>query len=166
MPFIAIALAVASAGLGVYGAQQQNQAVRRSMQARNRQAEVQNKQIAQQAAVEKMKARNEAARIRGRIRVAGAESGAGLGGTFAQLLTQADYEDLLNESIINTNRDNAFGASLAGLQVDMSSLSAQGQSPLIAAFQGGLSGLSTGLAIEGALADKAARDRARQEGTI
>lgn len=146
---IPIALAVAGAAASAKQASDQNKAIKRSMQASRDAAAVQDGQIIDQGEVEAMKRRNEAAMIRARLRVAGAEAGTGDGGT--SLMTQAAYDEALNQNLIDRNVINERRRLSSGLQADLTALRGRAVNGILAAFQGGLQGASTGLQISSAV---------------
>lgn len=144
-PAVPAALAVAGATIGAEQARAQNAAIKRSMGSAQEAARVQSGQVNDQAAIELLKRRNEAAMIRARLRVSSAEAGTGSG--FDTLLDQAGYDQALNEQILEINRVNENRAIQSGLQANLASLAAQGRNAILDAFAGGLQGLATGLQI-------------------
>lgn len=133
-------------------AKMQNDAVRRSMRSAQQAAKVQAVQVNKQAKVESLKATVETEKVRGRIRVAAAAAGIPIeGSSYESLLNQSDYNDAFNQSIIEENRKANVARVVSGGQANMAELSSRFQNVLIAGFQGGLSGLSAGLAIQNAI---------------
>lgn len=141
---ITIATTGLSAGAQVVGAQQQNKAIKRAAAANSRAAEVKSKQVNDAARVERFKRINEANMVRGRLRVAGSASG---GGQFASLLRQAQYDETINQQILDQNTYNELLAVRSGLDANLASLQSQMQSPILSGFIGAIQGASTGLQI-------------------
>lgn len=136
-------------------AKMQNDSVRRSMRSAQQAAKVQAVQVNKQAKVESLKATVETEKVRGRIRVAAAAAGIPIeGSSYESLLNQSDYNDAFNQSIIEENRKANVARVVSGGQANMAELSSRFQNVLIAGFQGGLSGLSAGLAIEGMMKER------------
>lgn len=132
-------------------ARRRNDAIERSMASQSRSAAVRQRQVAEQAAVERQKEIDAAHRIRGRLRVAAGEAGVGLGGSYAALMRQADTDAATNVDIINRNENAQQTQLRSGLEANLSTLSSRTQNPLIAGLSGGLSGLQTGLSIGGGI---------------
>lgn len=103
---------------------------------------VQNAQLSDQAALERLKAHNHANRIRSTVRVAAGESGIGFSGTYEALMRQADYDEGLNAEIINRNLMNGIKASNSQLQPSQPVMN-----PLVSAFAGFLGGAQSGMQI-------------------
>lgn len=144
-PFTIGALTIATTAAGVAKAQQQNQAVRRSMKSASAAEAAQQDQINQQEQIELLKRRNEAEMIRGRLRVTSAEAGVGDGA--ALLFNQAAYDEALGNKIIGINAQNERRRVATGLQANLASIAAQSENALLAGLFGGLQGLQTGLTI-------------------
>lgn len=133
-------------------AKMQNDATKRSIAAAQRAAKVQAVQVNKQARVESLKAAVETEQVRGRIRVAAAAAGIPVeGSSYETLMNQNDYNDAFNQSLIEQNRKANVARVISGGQANMAELSSRFQNVLIAGFQGGLSGLSAGLAIKNAM---------------
>jgi hypothetical protein len=138
MAEVALPLAIANAGISAFGAQQQNQANRRS-------ARIRGAQLTEAADLDKRRRGNEAQQIRSRLRLIAAENGVGFGGSFADLERQADIDEQLNLAAIDRNL--YFERRNINSQVEASF-----RNPLLSAFTGALGGYSTGLQIENAYA--------------
>lgn len=147
----ALASTAATAGASAYQASQQNKALRRSEESTRRATEVQNRQLAAAAGQELEVRRREADQTRGRIRVSAGEAGIGLGGSYAAMMRQADFDLAMNQQIIRQNFMNNVNATNSGYMASMAQLSAQRRNPLLDAFTGGLQGMSTGLSIGSSL---------------
>lgn len=141
--------AAASAGIAYEGAQRQNKAVKRSIEAENKRSQVGSKQVNQAAALEAEKNRAQAARIRGLLRVNAAEQG-GEGGSFDALIRQTSQDESLNLSILEENRKNQLAAVLSGSEANLAALQGRLTNPLLDSTIAGLQGFSTGLQIGGA----------------
>lgn len=103
---------------------------------------VQNAQLSDQAAMERLKSHNEANLIRSKLRVAAGESGIGYGGTYEALVNQADYDEAINAEIINRNLMNGIASSNSRLQPSEPTMN-----PLLAGFMGMLGGAQSGMKI-------------------
>lgn len=171
MSFVAVAVGVGVAGAATsaIGAHQQNKAAsaagRRSKDAAaqviahiNAAKRMQLKQIGRQLTIEQLKVQHEAERIRGRLRVASAEAGVGMGGSHQALMRQAGVDEAFNLAILLVNfEDTAMRiqsdaeAAAVGvnqqLVANLNSLSLMKSNPLLAGVQGGLGGFTTGLQI-------------------
>lgn len=154
-PEVAAALSIigtaASTGVSYYAsteaARNQNDAIKKSMESRQQAAELRQDQLAEQAAIERQKQHDRSQQILGRVRVAAAEAGVGMGGTYSALAAQAEIDRGRNEQIINRNFLNNVALIQSGQQADHLALSAQMQNPVLAGLTGGLTGLQTGLSI-------------------
>lgn len=143
---VPVAMMVVSAAASAAAARQKDQAVKRSMRSAERAAEVQRKQISDAEAIELRKRQNEAAMIRGRLRVTGAEAGVGDG--IVSLFRQSEIDDQWGQEIIRLNAENERQRVATGLQANLDNLAANGQNALLAGLMGGLGGYQTGLQIE------------------
>jgi len=143
---IGLSLSAATAGVGVYAsatqAQQANKFGRKQQQAQTHAAQVQERQIEAQAALEKEKTEREAHHIRSTLRVAAGESGLGLGGTYEALMRQADLDQALNTEIIERNAAMAIQSAYSQVQPRPPT-----QNALLAGIMGGLGGAQTGLSL-------------------
>ncbi len=143
---VTLAIVGGTAALGGFSSYEQaksQQDYQSAVQSAQRKAVgIQNAQLSDQAALERLKSHNQANLIRSRLRVAAGESGIGFGGTYEALVRQADYDEGLNAEIINRNLMNGIKASNSQLQVGQPQLN-----PLLAAFMGGLQGGQSGLSI-------------------
>lgn len=150
-PALLIGSTLASAALSAKQASDQNKAISRSMRSSRDAAAVQQKQITEQAAIEQAKNRNRAAQVRGRLRVLAAGAGTGMGGSTLALLRQADYDEAINEQIIETNARHQNERLRSGLDANLLSLESRVQNVLLSTLSGGLGGFNTGLSINGAI---------------
>lgn len=145
---IGAASAVAAGGASYYSAQQQNKAAKRAAGAQYQAAQVQTKQLEDQAALERIKRLREMASIEGRVKVSAA--GAGLAsdnGSFAALGQQAQGDATENLAILQKNVANQKASIASGLQVNLDQLAMQKRTPGLDAFSGFVGGASTGLSI-------------------
>ena len=149
-----LAIGIAGAATSAAGAMAQNRAIEKSMDAQAKGAGTQQQQLADQAALEKMKTMRTMQQLQGRVRVAAGESGATTGGSFAALENQARFDAGLNNAIIGRNLVNQQALVRSGFQANMAQLQSQQQNPLLSAFSGGMQGLQAGLAIGNALPGK------------
>lgn len=146
--YIAISFAVIGAATTAYGANAQNQAVKRSTKKAQAAAKVQQKQLSDQVDLERRKLRIEADRVRGALRVQGAESGFETGsGSYAALEHQADVDEALNRRILDINYANEQAAAASNLTLNLDRIMQQGQNLLLAGLTGGIQGAQTGLQI-------------------
>lgn len=151
----ALVIAGVGAAASSYAAVKQNQAVRDTAAATRSAAATQMKQISDAAAIEKRKADNKAAQVRGRIRVAAASAGIGIdGGSFEALSNQAVTDQAMNLAILEQNRKNEIARVASGATASLSEIQSRIQNVLLASIQGGLAGAQTGLAIGGAFDSK------------
>lgn len=148
--YIAVSFAVIGAATSVYGANAQNQAVKKSMRSAKKAAEVQQKQLQDQADLERRKLRNEAERVRGTLRVQGAESGFEFDGTYDALERQANIDEAINGIVLKQNLRNEQAAAASNLAVQLDQIAQRGQNVLLAGITGAMEGAQTGLAIGGA----------------
>lgn len=135
------------AGLSVYGASERNQQIGETM---NRANDAAAEEIAQQgriAGVQTRQTREQAARIRGAIRVSTADRGVGFGGSAAALERDAAIKAGRNTDIINLNRYGSERSTLAALRNTQAQLSSQAQELWLAGLTGALGGAQTGLSI-------------------
>jgi hypothetical protein len=144
---LGLALGAYQASESASAARAQNKAIERSMESEQRVAAIKTEQVANQAEIEKRKITNRAAQIRGRIRVAAADSGFGLGGSTAALARQSAFDESINSSIVDRNVLSQNELIASGLQAHLESLASNSQNEMLAAFMGGLSGLDTGLSL-------------------
>lgn len=151
---IGAAAGVASVGLSITGASSGNAAAKAQQKFIAKLAALQIGQLGEQVALQKLKIQHEAEQIRGRIRVSAAERGTGTGGSFQALITQSSFDEALNQLIADTNYEfNVLsiqgGAGAQHLHADMLK-----QNMLLAAFMGGVTGITTGLQIHRGLSPK------------
>ncbi len=124
-----------------------NAAIQESMHRSARAAREQQKQIVDQAAVERQKRVNEAQMISGRLRVAAAEAGVGLGGSYAALQRQSDYDAAINVDIIKRNALAETRRVRSGYEENIAQLESQIQNPILNGFMAGMQIASTALSI-------------------
>jgi hypothetical protein len=145
---IPVALAIAGGAASTVSATQQNRAIKKSMRAAEKNAEITRKQLGDAAELERRKLLQEAGQIRGRLRTSAAESGLAFTGAYAALERQAAIDEATNRAIIDQNEYNQTLRLYSGLEADLASLASRGQNALLSLIQGGLTGASTGLAIQ------------------
>jgi len=145
---IAAGAAVAGAAVAGASAIAQNQANQRTAKAQRNAYEVQDAQLKARARQERLKAQRTADVLRGRLRAGTAESGAVIDPT-SSLFTQLSQDEIQNLNIIDENVLNQRNAARAGSQINLADIESRYQNPLFAGLQGGVAGLSTGLAIGG-----------------
>ena len=148
---IPIALAVAGAATSAAGAAQQNRAVKKSMDAAAKNAEVTRKQLGDATMLDIKKTQQESGRVRGRLRTAAAESGVDFTGSYASFDRQALIDEATNLAIIRQNEYNQTLRINSGLAAEFASLESRGQNALLSGIQGAISGASTGLSIQNAI---------------
>jgi hypothetical protein len=138
-----------SAGASVYGSYQQAQAQNKYMEATYKSevnvANAKNRMIVAQHSEEERRISTQAQLIRSRIRAAAGEAGIGLGGTYQNLIQQADFDAARNEQIANQNTQGQLLAVAAGVQP----LPSQQYIPWLSGLAAGLQGFGTGLSIGG-----------------
>lgn len=148
---LAIGTALAGTAMSVMQASAQNAAIQQSMKAQQDATRAQQAQLADQAGLEKEKIRRQTGQVIGRLRVAGGEAGLGFGGTMDALQQQANMDMGMNLSAMDQGYWNQIGALHSNHRASMAQMRGQAQNPLLSGFMGGLSGLSTGLQIGGAI---------------
>ena len=142
---VVLSIAALAGGAGAFASAQQakaeNKASKRAAEAQNVAISVEQQQLRDQEALEKMQIQNKAHLIHSRIRVAAGESGLALGGTYQALQRQVDYDEQINQNIIAQNAMNRlnYAASKA--------LPTTETNPLIAGLIGGLQGAQSGLSL-------------------
>lgn len=140
------ATAAIGTGLSVMQARQQNKAMARSMDSQARAVEIQQRQLAQQAGLERMSNERREAQAIGRIRAAAGSAGVS-GGSVAALENQAAADAAINNTTILANYRNQIDAVRTGGQANLDQLASQYQSPILAGISGAMRGAQTGLAI-------------------
>lgn len=148
--YIAVSFAVIGAATSVYGATEQNKAVKKSVKKAQAAGKVQQKQLQDQADLERRKLRNEAERVRGSLRVIGAESGFEQSGSYDALETQANIDEAINGIVLRKNLQNEQAAAASNLAVQLDNIVQRGQNVLLAGITGGIQGAQVGLQIGGA----------------
>lgn len=156
MSYIAIATTVIGAGLAAVQAQQQNQAVKRSIQSQRQAATVQSRQVQEQARIRAQQRLADLHRTEGALRVAGAAAGVGVGGSYGQLQDAAALGAQLDLNIIGRNATNNEAAVVSETQARIAQLNSQISSPILAGIAGGLQGYAAGAGINSSLAASAA----------
>lgn len=144
---LAIGGAAVSAATSAVAAQRQNAQIGKSMRSAQQSAQLEREAATKSADLEMRQRRNEADRIRGLISVSAAERGVGMGGSVEALQRQADYDQALNEAVIDTNLYYQTKGIEQGYKATTNRLRSQGAMPVVQALLGGLSGFSTGLQI-------------------
>lgn len=143
-------LAIGSGIAGHRAATAQRRSIRDAMQHRRQAQTIQQRQLAAQAAQAREQRVSEGHQVRGRLRVAAGEAGTGMGGSFAAMMRQADFDEFRGLDAIDRNLAMQLDAVRSGAQADLTQLRAQAPNPILSAFMGGVQGLSTGLSIVGA----------------
>lgn len=144
--------AAAGTGVAAAGAVAQNKRVNATQDAAKRAAGVQVQQLRDKASLEKRQRAQDIQRLRGRIAVAGAESGLA-GGTYDTLSTEAGSDLAFNTGIIDQNLSSEINRVFSGLDATNTDLNNRRPSVFGQTVGGTLSGLSTGLSIGGAIRD-------------
>lgn len=148
-----ITIPLAIAAVGAYTANEQsrknNNAVTDSIESTRAAGNVNRNQAADATAIEKMKRLNQSEAIRARLAVAAVERGVGTGGSAAALEKSVIYDTELDNAIADKNLANTNAAIESSVQANTKQLAARQVNPLMAAFSGGLGGLSAGLNIAG-----------------
>lgn len=134
---------------GINGAQQQNAANKRTANSINAAQAAEVQQTEGALAVQQAKRISESNAIRGRLTVVAAESGVGTGGSVAALERQNAYQTALDNNLAEQNTQNQVAAIHSQASAGMTAVAAKQISPLVAAFSGGMAGLSSGLNIAG-----------------
>lgn len=153
---LVIATTAISATTAATAAAAQNRAIRRSMEANKTAVETQQRQVADQAALEKQKRLNQAQQVSGRLRVVQADTGLSMGQTFDLLDQQVVYDAALDTEIIRRNAANQIMGIRSGGEATAERLKAGTRNTLLDTIAAGLHGLSTGLSISGSLPSKSA----------
>jgi len=149
---LAIGLGVLGAGVGGLQASQQNRAAGRAASSARLAAQIQSRQVAEAAQLERLKAFREAELVRGRVRVAAAAAGIAPDiGVFNTLLQQEAFDYAINQSIIERNAQNQIASVLSGGAANIAQIRSQMQNPFLSGLSGAIQGAQTGLAIGGAI---------------
>lgn len=148
----ALAIAAASTAVGtgasILGAQQQNRAVRRSIESTRRAGQIQEQQTSKQASQELERIRRERDQIVGRLRVAAGQAGTVTSATsFGDLTMQTGTDASINSQIVMENFQSQIDAIRTGTQANVDSAASRYRNPLLDTISGGFQGLSTGLQI-------------------
>ena len=153
LPIVAAALGLGAAGavggfaLNSAQANDRNEALAASAASRTQANEIQIRQLRSQTQQQKFELRRAAAQIEGRLEVAAAANGTGIGGTYQSLLLQNDIDLRRNLRIADQNLSRQQNFAQTGLSNDLAQLDAQTQSPVLAGLSGALNGLTTGLSL-------------------
>jgi len=147
-----LAIAAFSATATYAQASSQNKAIRKSAASARLAGSIQTRQVNDSASLERTKRQNEAERIRGRLRVAAAAAGLGIdGGSYGDLLNQANYDAALNQTILERNRQNEVARIQSGTASNLAQLAGHLQNLVLASVTGGMQGFSTGMQIGSAV---------------
>lgn len=153
-PEIAIPLAIGGAaaggGISAMGASSANAGIARTQRQARRAAIMQNQQVAAQAAQERQASIRQAAQLRARLSVSRGAAGIASGSqsdSFADATQQVQNDLVQNLMNIRRNTNAQMDRIRSGYEAQYTSLANQIQNPFLAAFTGGLQGLSSGLAI-------------------
>lgn len=150
-----VVTAVGAAGTSAYAANQasrrQNRVAKAVQESTARAAEIQSRQLKAAAALEKQKQVAAAERVRGRIRVAAAAAGFEDVGSYEAFLRQSQYDTALNTTVIDQNLGNTLARVVSGRDAGLAEIGGRFTSPVLAAFNGGVDGARSGLAIASAI---------------
>lgn len=133
-----LVIAAATAAVSGAGAIEQNRQANKREDAAKKAADVQTKQLRDQAQLEASKRSREARLIRGAILARDSVAG-------DALLNQVDADLGLNLDILGKNLNNSLGRVTSGLDADLASI--QTVNPLLSSFTGGLQGFGAGVGI-------------------
>ena len=149
---LAIASAVSAAAAGTAGAAiSAKNASDAKDDARNA-AKVQAKQLNDQKMAEQARNRMEAEKVKGRLRVLAAASGFSVdGGSYGDLIEQANYETGLNSGVINQNYRNNINRLNSGLSAQLGEYSARSSAAMASRPGLYIGSLNTGLSINNSL---------------
>lgn len=153
--------AVLGAGLGIVPSILGNRGVSQSQRAAAQAQGVEAQQVAEQQALGLFNNARTVARLRGQSLVTAISGNFGSQGT-EDVVRIADIEGAINDAVIRQNAANNQLRIRSGGRAQQVQLNNSRQSGFLAGIQGGISGLSTGLAIDGALQqqDAVAQQRA------
>lgn len=135
----------------VAGAIQQNRAIQDSRKSQRRAASIQSQQLRESEALERSKRIRDAERIRAGIRVGAASAGFDVGGSYAALTNQADFDLATNNEIGNRNLVNNLSRVRSGLAAQNASLDSEVRNTVLASISGLTEGLASGLQIGDAI---------------
>lgn len=142
-----IGMAIAAAAAAAEAKKEQNNAIKKSMDAQNEAAKQTLKGQTQEGDAQSNRTNRDEARVRGLNAVSAAERGVGMGGSAALLDQTAAAEGATNRYNIQASTQNRGLATLSGLNATQQQLVSHSGSVLLAGLQGGISGASTGLSI-------------------
>lgn len=125
-----------------------NRGVGRAQASARAAAQTEADQTARSAALERVKRRREAETLKARLRVLGSAAGTGVGGSLGAAIRQAELDASTDLQIIDLNEQARLNRINSGLRARMIALDNQRQDPLLSGLNAGLSGLSTGLALQ------------------
>lgn len=144
------ALGAVGAGASYMQAQENNKSIKRAKAATTAANDVQNKQLTAQAAQAREKRLRESAAIRGRVLAAGGASGFDIGsGDVSGLVTENTATTGIDLQTLYTNLQNRIAYGASATNAELINLDSRTQNAGLGAFQGGLTGFSTGLSLAG-----------------
>lgn len=147
----ALLIGATTAAISAKQAQEQNKANARSAKSIRDAQAVAEGQGAGVASMERYKRQNEANAIIARLAVAGAERGVGTGGTAAAIAASEAYNATIDNAITNRNAEYRAARVASEAEANITSVMSRNVNPLLAAFTGGLNGITAGLSIGGAI---------------
>jgi hypothetical protein len=145
----------AQGALGLFGALQNNRAVKRSMDSALGATQIGLSQTDDAGELERRRLANEASLVRSRLRVLVGESGFSGNGSFADLDRAVAIDEQLNLAISRRNQFNQRQALVSRLDSQLSQIASQHTTPLFAGFSGAASRFLTGYNIGNLLEDPA-----------
>lgn len=145
------AIAAGSAALGattsILAARDRNQSLSAAQDAADQNLQLRRQEAARQAQTDRHRRLEAAHQIAGRIRATASDAGIAVtSGSVQAMLQQTEFDKARNLGIISDNLDASTRAALISRNSTVASLGGQTNVGL-AGFQGGMSGLSTGLSI-------------------
>lgn len=145
-------LAAGAASYSSYaGAKAQNEGLKKAAEADQAAASIQARQVNEQKRTQRDRALQESAKLRAALQVSAGEAGIGLGGSTQQRANQVAFNTAEQIAAIERGAGNNIMAINSQSLARQTTLAGQAVSTTGAAVQGGIQGLSTGLAIGGAL---------------
>lgn len=136
-----------TAATSVYSAVQQNEAVKKQKTEAARVASVNATQVRDQAAIERQKTLRRSALVRGRLRLAGAESGLGDLSSLDLLEQQNDLDTGVNLDIIDRSTGNTQARIGSELSSELQRLSSRYRNEVLSGVEGLIGGAGAGLQI-------------------
>ena len=140
-----LAIAGAAGSISHEAARKQSSVARAQQESVRAAAKVEERRAGQRADVERLRESRAAQDLRGRLKVAAANAGIGLGGSTAALLRQVDVDEALNRELVAANEANVISATRAGARARVSQLGAGIRNPLLEGLAGGIGGFDAGL---------------------